>query len=400
MKEQEYYEYIPSTNVAVALSVFVVTVGLIMLLKFREFRDTARRMIATERQVVEMNKTLLEAPDSDRINALVTGGSGMLGKEIVKFLLRHGGYKVHSLDLFIPEEENRNSEVCSYIQTDITNLEDLCIATKGMDVVFHTAAILPTIISAKNSDFYRVIIGGTENIITACKEGKVKRLIYTSTADVVIQKGTVGVDNTDEYHPLPQQPLNAYVRAKGKAEAAVLAANCDEMLTSALRPGGILELVIYPKMNHLAYIGDKERVFPLVSCGDLAGAHLKLEQVLIDKANLAAGKSFNFTLNISERELDETIAAEIGGNRKSRRVPMTIFKLLTYVNVAGYWLTGTPPINPLMTLMALDILKLKYHSYSCTRAQQELEWEITPWKDVVKTLVREWKQLNKGMKSS
>ena len=40
---------------------------------------------------------------------------------------------------------------------------------------------------------------------------------------------------------------------------AVLAANDNETLkTSAVRPGGILEMVVYPKVTHLFYIGDRE----------------------------------------------------------------------------------------------------------------------------------------------
>ena len=65
--------------------------------------------------VLYILRPLLESEDPAKINALVTGGSGMLGREIVSCLLKDGGYKVHSLDLFIPEVENRNVEVCSYI---------------------------------------------------------------------------------------------------------------------------------------------------------------------------------------------------------------------------------------------------------------------------------------------
>ena len=106
-------------------------------------------------------------------------------------LLKDGGYEVpDSLDLFIPEE-NRNGEMCSYIQADITNYDDLCIATKGMDVVFHVAAIIPAVMGASNRDFDDVNWKGTENVIAACKEQKVKRLIYTSSVEVVQGKGHI-----------------------------------------------------------------------------------------------------------------------------------------------------------------------------------------------------------------
>ena len=382
-----------STVISVSL-LFAAIIGLFWML-YRLRRTTKKRRL--NYRCVEVNKPLLALEHPAKINALVTGGSGMLGRELVSCLLKDGGYKVHSLDLFIPEEENHNNEVCSYIQADITNYDDLCTAMRGMDVVFHTAAILPTVMGATNDDFERVVVKGTENVITACKECGVKRLIYTSTADVVISKGEIGVDDTDEDHPLPKDPLNAYVSTKGRAETAVLAANGrDGLITGALRPGGILELIIYPKLNHLMYIGDRERMLPLVTCGDLAKAHLQLEKILAktDSSSIA-GKAFNLSCSISEKELDDFVATEKGDGQIARKLPMPVFILLTYINVIGHWLTGISPINSVMTLMALDILKLKFHTYSSAHAQSEVGWKPTPWRSVVKRIIKEWKETKK-----
>ena len=284
-----------STN----LLMFAVLVCLVWMFYKRSKAKGKRRSIAHRR--VEVNKKLLELKDPTKINALVTGGSGMLGKEIVKHLLMNGYYKVHSLDLFIPEEENRNSEVCSYIQTDITNLEDLCIATKGMDVVFHTAAILPMVISATDSDFNDINLKGTKNVIAACKECKVKRFIYTSTIDVVLGKGQEGADNLDEDCPIPEESLNTYVRTKRGAEEAVLASNSNGGLTTcALRPGGILEPIIKDKVDRPCCVGDNGRVYGIVTCKDLAKVHVQVDDVLINKSDVAAGKTFNIAVTVYE----------------------------------------------------------------------------------------------------
>ena len=379
-------EHESSSSVYVGIFVLAATIACVWML-YKHSKSRVKRRVNYRRVFV------LESDETTRINALVTGGSGTLGREIVHSLLQDGGYKVHSLDLFIPECEERNSKVCSYIQADITNLDDLSISVKDMDVVFHTAAVLPTVIGAKDSDFERVIFKGTQNVITACKINKVKRLIYTSTADVVIGVGKTGVNNTDEGHPLPQQPLNAYVSAKGRAEMAVLAANDNETFTTgAIRPGGILEMVVYPKLTHLFYVGDRRRVLPLVAREDLAKAHVHLDKVLTGTETSAAGKAFNLCWNIPESELDHSISSELGERQKVRQLPMSLFTMLTYINVLGHWLTGIPPISPLMTLMALDILKLKFHSYCCDHACKELGWKLTPWKHVVKKFVDRQKE--------
>jgi nucleoside-diphosphate-sugar epimerase len=244
------WSWILSSSINLFLFAAVVCLAY-MLYKSRRAKGKRRQLTY---RVVEVNKPLLESEEPARINALVTGGSGRLGREIVSCLLKDGGYKVHSLDLFIPEEGNRNSEVCSYIQADIANYDDLCIALKGMDVVFHTAAIIPTVFGVSDRDYDEVNWKGTENVIAACKERKVKRLIYTSTADVTLGKDRLGAEVVDEDYPIPKDCPNAYVRTKREAEKAVLAANDREGLrTCAVRPGGILEMMTRSKLDHLTY---------------------------------------------------------------------------------------------------------------------------------------------------
>ena len=381
-----------STN----LLLFAAIVGIVYML-YKRRKAKGKRPLVTYRHV-EMNKALSESDDSAKINALVIGGSGVLGKEIVHCLLKDGGYKVHSLDLLLPEEENRNSEVCSYIQADITNFDDLRIATRGMDVAFHTAALLPTVIRASNADFDEVNLKGTENVIAACKECKVKRLIYTSSVDAVISKGQTGVDNANEDHPLPNKPLDAYVRSKGEAEKAVLAANGDGKLTTcALRPGTWLEWIVHSKLDRQThYIGEKGLLLPVVAFEDVANVHIQVDKVLFSNKVLAAGKVFNISDTVSERELAETIATEKGDGEKAESISIFMYTVLTYINVVGYWLTGTTPISPLMTFMALGYIKLKSHTFSNIRAREELGWSPAPWKDTVKRLVREWKETKKS----
>ena len=95
------------------------------------------------------------------------GGSGYLGKRLVRQLIDDGGYKVHSLDLSVPPSHKRNPGVSSYIQTDITNRDDMNKALEGMDVVFHTASIIPLTLEVTNDDMQRVNIEGVRNVIEA-----------------------------------------------------------------------------------------------------------------------------------------------------------------------------------------------------------------------------------------
>ena len=351
---------------------------------------------------VEVNKSFLESEEPGKANALVTGGSGMLGKEIVRCLIEDGGYKVYSLDLFIPEEEKRDSQVCSYIQADITNFDDLLKATRGMDVVFHTAAILPTVLGAKDSDFDDVNVKGTENVIAACKECKVKRLVYTSSIEVALGKNqhdNKNMEIDEEDYPLPKHPLNAYVRTKGAAEKAVLSANGESGLsTCAVRPGGIFEMVLPSIIKRPTCLGKAPHNLKLVSSKDVAKVEVQLDKLLSEKSKIAEGKVFILATNLDEGELLKAIVTELNHDgQRIKSISFSLLSLLTYINVSIHYLTGVALINPMMTTMLLDFVNMHMLSYhvSSARAERELGWKPTPWKELVKKSVKEFKETKK-----
>jgi len=187
--------------------------------------------------------------DRGKVNALVTGAGGCAGRHMVECLLEDGGYNVHCLDLYIPKEEQRNGEVCSYIQADIGNYKDMVKALQRMDAVFHMAGLTPMFgLFFTHEDYYHVNVTGTENIVQACQECNVKRLIYTSSVAVVMQKGW-NRHNADESLPYPEQPFDIYTETKAAAERRVLAANGrNGLVTCALRPAVVVSK--YSPMTH------------------------------------------------------------------------------------------------------------------------------------------------------
>ena len=88
--------------------------------------------------------------------------------------------RVYSLDLRIPREEDRSPEVCSYIQADITNLDDLIVALRESSQVDAVFRIIPHRIGFTVEDFNRINTNCTKNVLEACQE----RLIYTKCLEV------------------------------------------------------------------------------------------------------------------------------------------------------------------------------------------------------------------------
>ena len=181
--------------------------------------------------------------------------------------------------------------VASYIQTDIANFSDVSCALQGMEVVFHTAGLIPFSILNTPEAMERVNLKGTKNIVKACKQCGIKRLIYTSSCSVTLSKDTkLHSENIDEFAPYPKVPLNEYIRTKGEAEMAVREANGENGLrTCALRLGPIVGGMNNNKVSKFMMEGNVNRIgrgdFPAawVTLKSAAEVHLLAESATSQK---------------------------------------------------------------------------------------------------------------------
>jgi UDP-glucose 4-epimerase len=119
------------------------------------------------------------------MKALVTGGSGFLGRYLVKELLRQN-FDVLVYDLETPPDvfrENRlSSNRLELINGDILDYNSIESATQGCGVVFHTAA-LADLDKAKSAprQTMQVNVVGTANCLEAAKNAGVERFLFASS---------------------------------------------------------------------------------------------------------------------------------------------------------------------------------------------------------------------------
>ena len=105
---------------------------------------------------------------------LITGGAGFIGSHVVECLLS-GGHKVTVLDNFStgrPENlsHQKNNNNLTLIKADIAEPETIAAHFKGIDKVFHLAAladIVPSIVNPK--DYYRSNVNGTFSVLEAAR---------------------------------------------------------------------------------------------------------------------------------------------------------------------------------------------------------------------------------------
>jgi nucleoside-diphosphate-sugar epimerase len=178
---------------------------------------------------------------------------------------------------------------------DLTNTGVVRAACEGMDAVFHVAARAG--VWGSWDSFYQPNVVGTRNVVDACREQRVGRLVYTSTPSVVFNRQAIR--GGDETMPYGRDWLCHYAHTKALAEAALLAANSETLKVVALRPHLIfgpgdphlLPRVIESVRNgRLKIVGDGTNQVDVSYVENVADAHLNALDALASGA--AAGNAY------------------------------------------------------------------------------------------------------------
>ena len=118
---------------------------------------------------------------------LIFGSSGFLGQHLVSLLKKDN--TIVQFDINPPENSNCDS---NFIQGSVLDKELVLTATKGVDIVYHFAAMTDLdIVNTNPAKAIEVNIAGTSNILDACIKEKVERFIFSSSVYVYSQFGGV-----------------------------------------------------------------------------------------------------------------------------------------------------------------------------------------------------------------
>lgn len=146
---------------------------------------------------------------------LVTGADGFIGSHLVEELVKNG-YSVKAFVMYNSFNswgwlDTLHKDILDKVEViagDIRDSNFVNIAMKGIDVVFHLAAMITIPFSYQAPENYiDTNIKGTLNVLLAAKNNNVERVLTTSTSEVY---GTAEYTPIDEKHPLnAQSPYSA-----------------------------------------------------------------------------------------------------------------------------------------------------------------------------------------------
>ncbi|TYG77894.1 hypothetical protein ES288_D02G012400v1 [Gossypium darwinii] len=357
---------------------------------------------------------------SETRTCVVLGGRGFIGRTLVNRLLRLGGWIVrvadsssHSLLLDTSSGSDSllsdaiSSGQATFCHVDVLDTSQIVKVTTGADVVFYME---PTDLDTHDfSNCYMIIVQGAKNVINACQESKVKRLVYNSSADVVFD-GSQDILNGDESFAYPGKFKDMTVDLKFQAEGLIrLANNIGGLQTCVLRPSNVFgpgETQFVPLLANLAKFGLAKFItgsggnmsdFTYVE--NVAHAHICAAETMDSWVVSVAGKAF-FITNLEPImfwEFISLILEGLGYQRPFIKVPTW---MVSYVVILSQYIhdkLGYRMYKYSVSPHYIVQLASCNRTFDCSAAQKHLGYSlVVSLEDGIKSTVASFSHLSKN----
>lgn len=312
----------------------------------------------------------------DGRRCLVTGGAGYLGRNLVA-ALRAKGCPVHVLDTAASPGPR---DGVTWFRGDVRNHADVRSACKGVDTVFHTAAVIEALTHARRevaNAIESINVGGTETVLRVAKEAGVKRLVHTGS---IVASFCVDAAGSDESAPYSLS-RDLYTSTKIAGERAVLDANGESgLLTCVIRPGGIYgpgERFTYGRLVRalkkgipLVVFGDGSARLDYVYIDNLVDAQLRAAERLVDGSPVCGQAYFlSDDTPINAGQFSIELAKNMGLDVPLVRVPNAVALALGALWERLYQVFGAP--KPLFTVANVKLCDVD-HYFSIGKAKRDL----------------------------
>jgi farnesol dehydrogenase len=310
------------------------------------------------------------------VRILITGGTGYLGRAIVRAVADRG----HAPVVFARSARTAGLPG-EAIDGDVRDRTALVEAARGCDALCHSAALV-SLWRRDRSAFDAVNVGGLRHAIDAVGVHGITRLVYTSSFLARPPQG----------HAVPIR-ANDYQRSKVEGAALAARARADGSPIVVLYPGVVYgpgretegnlvgRLLHDHQRGRLPAVIGPERVWSLAWIDDVARAHV----VALERA--PAGSEYALGgENVPMGRLF-ALAREFGaGPRLPRRLPYPIARAAGAVEELRARLTGA---MPLLTRGAVEIFRHDWPLDSA-RAVEHLDYHVTPLRTGIAETLASW----------
>lgn len=308
------------------------------------------------------------------MKTLVTGGSGFIGSAVVLELLRRG-QPVRALVRSRQRPGNLAGVDVELVEGDLLDGDSLRRALQGCDRVYHVAAVYANWLPDR-SVMLRTNVQGTRNMLQACLDGGVERVVYTSSVAALGAHGMTPADESaqfnlagtgDVYHLSKYQAEQVALEFASQGLPVVIVNPSNPVGPRDIKPTPTGALVVNMLKGRLP--GYVEGGINVVDVGDVAAAHLAAmekgrpgEKYILGNANLSIKEYFK-------------LIAEVGGGRApTMRIPLPVAVATAYLYEGVAAVTNKPPV----TTPGWVKVGSHYSFWDCSKAIRELGLPQTP----------------------
>ncbi len=303
----------------------------------------------------------------------MTGAGGFLGRRVVRALLDRGS-QVVALDRPGVAVEGEAAP------GDLRDAAAVERAAKGCAVAYHLASVVD-VGRGQREMLHAINVGGTRNVIDACRRAGVPRLVYCSSASVVYDGRDI--ENGDESLPYGRPGIAPYADTKRIAEELVLGeSGKDGLVACSIRPHVVFgpgdtrmlpEILKHASGLFPLMVGDPDKLSDFTYVDNAADALLLAATALEGGApNSAAGKAY-FVSNGEPRPywgFINDILVRLGRPRMTRWFPTPVAYAAGWINEK----TFAPRTGSSFTTFTVDYLST-HHYFSHARATRDLGYQ-------------------------
>tara|TARA_R100000734_G_C3314802_1_gene106494 strand:+ start:682 stop:1641 length:960 start_codon:yes stop_codon:yes gene_type:complete len=253
-------------------------------------------------------------------NVLVTGGSGMIGRQLVKLLQKESA-NVYVADL----NEPINMSGIIFKKIDLTNYISCLEACQGMDYVFNLVGIKcsPKVIQERPADIMTPMLQFNTNMMSAAMKSDVEWYLYTSTVGVYGNAEIFKEENVWKSFPSKHDWFGGWAKRMGELQAEAYAIQNGKANVSIVRPANVYgpydnfdtdNAMVIPSLirkahenEFLSVWGDGSPIRDFIYSEDVARGMLHMvKNKVTEPVNLGSGTG------VTIKELATTIASELG----------------------------------------------------------------------------------------
>lgn len=299
----------------------------------------------------------------------VTGGSGFVGKTLIKEFLAKG-HEVYALARSKSSAAKVKALGAIPRQGDLLDPVSLSSAVEGCELLVHSAAHMD--FWGEKETFWKINVTGTEALLAAAKMAGVQRFIFISAAAVVGNGRPVYLKD-ERYVADPPAP-DLYPMTKFEAEKRVLAANEPDFTTIALRPPAIWgpdnhhfeEVWEMARKGKFRWIGKGKQGLSFIHVQNLAAACLAAMQKGKGGQVYYVNDGERFALNDFLTRVGRANGVQLGNKNIPRGVAMGMSKAFQAIWKL-FGIKKRPPVVPMVVrLMGTEL------TFTDAKARKEL----------------------------